>query len=147
MTVLLVAVFAVHASGFASQKDGYVEANVLKVIGKTIIIGNNCTVIAAETSPERAYSILLGMEGTINERPNTHDSFVQTLKSFNISVERVNLNSFDGRFYYSDIVLRNNKKQLMLDIMPSDAIAIALRANAPIYINKTFLRESGQTVC
>ncbi len=150
---ILCLVIVVLVSGFfvmtakAAYKDNYVNVNILKVVGKTIVVGNNCTAIFAETSPERAVSILFGLENYINQRPNTHDSFAQVLKSFGIKVKRVDINSFDGRFYYSDIVLQNNKKQLKLDIMPSDAIALALRTNAEIYINETFLKESGQNIC
>ncbi len=60
--------------------DEYVLADVLEVSGTNVIIGNNCTVLVAETSPERAYSIELGKRGIIEERPTTHDVFAEVLK-------------------------------------------------------------------
>jgi len=127
--------------------SNYVEANVLEVSETTILIGNNCTAIVAETSPERAESIELGMKGIIQDRPNTHDTFVEVLKSFNITLESVNIDSFDGKYYYANLLLKSGDKTLKLDTRPSDAIAIALRANTTIYLNKTLLKEIGKNIC
>lgn len=142
-----VLVFAASALLQYFSTDGFVEASVLQVSGDSIIIGNNCTAIAATTSPERAQSIAQGIVGTMGERPNTHDTIAQILKSFNITADAVKFNSYDGRFYYSDLILRSGSKVLALDMMPSDAIAIALRANATIYINKTLLAQIGKKIC
>jgi len=49
--------------------------------------------------------------------------------------------------YYSDMIFNQDKKVLILDSMPSDAIAIALRMDAPIYINETLLEEVGKDIC
>ncbi|NOZ81617.1 MAG: bifunctional nuclease family protein [Candidatus Micrarchaeota archaeon] len=130
-----------------SEPEGYVPANVLDVRENTIIIGNNCTAIVAETSPERAYNILLGMEKIVPERPTTHDTIAQILKSFNITVLRLTLDSYDGRYYYSSLYLSGGRKILRLDVMPSDGIAIALRTGAEILINSTLLKEVGVTIC
>jgi len=125
----------------------YVPANVLRVEDSIIIIGNNCTAIVAETSPERAHSIELGTKGIIEYRPNTHDTLAAILKSFNITLEAVNIERFDGRYYYADLLLRKDDKVLKLDTKPSDAIALALRMDSTIYINKTLLSEIGENIC
>lgn len=125
----------------------YVPANVLMVEDSTIIVGHNCTAIVAETSPERAYSIELGIKGIIERRPNTHDTFAAVLRSFNITLEAVNIENFDGSYYYADLLLRKGDKVLKLDTKPSDGIAIALRMNSTIYINKTLLSEIGENIC
>lgn len=127
--------------------ENYVEASVLRISGNSIIIGNNCTAIIAETSPERAASIELGLEKRMDQRPNTHDTFAQALKSFNVTLESVRLERYDNRYYYSDMILRTKDKMLLLDAMPSDAIALALRMGAPIYVNKTLLQEVGKNIC
>lgn len=147
--VIIILISTISASTIANylSSNGYIEANVIKVVGNTIIIGNNCTAIVAETSPERAYNIQLGLEKIIPKRPTTHDTISQILKSFNITVEGVKLERFDGNYYYSDIYLRSKDKLLKLDVMPSDGIAIALRMDAKIYINKTLLREVGKNIC
>jgi hypothetical protein len=129
------------------DKSKYVVADYLKVSGTTILIGNNCTAIVADTSQERAQSIDDGIKGIINERPNTHDTFVAVLKSFNITLDSVYIERFDGNFYYSDLILKSGDKVLKLDTKPSDAIALAVRTNSTVYINKTMLQEIGKNVC
>ncbi len=127
--------------------EDYLLANVLEVSGTTIILGNNCTAIVAQTSPERAYSIEIGIEGIIEQRPNTHDIFAQTLKSFNITLEHVTLDNFKEGIYYANLHLKSGNKFLTLDVKPSDGIALALRTNSTIYINKTLLQEVGKNIC
>lgn len=142
----ITSIFSTALMNLISEED-YLEANIVKVVGTSIVIGNNCTAIIAETTPERAQSIELGLEKRIEERPNSHDSFVDVIKSFNITLESVALERYDNKYYYSDMILRTKEKVLKLDVRPSDAIAIALRANAKIYLNKTLLQEIGKNIC
>ena len=125
----------------------YYTANVLEVDGTVVTIGHGCIGIVAETSPERAYSIELGMQGVIEERPNTHDIFAETLKSFNITLDHVSIDGFEDGVYYANLMLMSDEKILKLDAKPSDAIALALRTNSTIYINKTLLQEIGVNIC
>lgn len=127
--------------------ENYVEADVLEVYDTTIVVGVGCRAIVADTSPERAYSIETGIAGIIDTRPNTHDIFAETLKSFNITLDHVTLDSYSDGIYYSKLVLETDEKLLKLDSKPSDAIALALRTNSSIYINKTMLEEIGQNIC
>lgn len=127
--------------------EDYVIANVLQVDGTQVILGNNCTVIISQTSPERAYSIETGMRGIIEQRPDTYDIFAEVLRSFNITLEYVTLDNYVNGTYYANLHLVAGNKALTLDSKPSDSIALALRTNSTIYINKTLLREVGQNVC
>ncbi len=145
--ILIAIAFAGTALFQYFSTDGFVETDIIRVSGDSIIIGNNCTAIVATTSPERAQSIQQGLNGIMGERPNTHDTIAQILKSFNITADAVKFNNYDGRYFYSDMILRSGPKVLTLDMMPSDAIAIALRTNTTIYINKTLLAQIGKKVC
>ncbi len=127
--------------------EEYLIANVLEVQGNVVLIGNNCTAIIAQTSPERAYSIEIGIKGIIEKRPNTHDIFAETLKSFNITLEHVTLDNFEEGIYYANLHLKSGNKFLKLDVKPSDGIALALRMNTSIYVNKTLLEELGKDIC
>ncbi len=141
-------VFMLFAYSYVeNQSEEYVKADILRVVDNTIIIGHGCKAIVAETSPERARNILLGMEDIIPERPTTHDTIVQILNSFNITLEKVILERFDGNYYYAFGYFRSKGKMLKLDLMPSDGIAIAVRINSPVFINKTMLDEIGKNIC
>ena len=120
---------------------------VLEVEDNFIILGRNCTAIIAETSKERAQAIEMGLHNIIPVRPTTYDTVAQVLKSYNITLDRVELQRYDGTYYYADAIFTSKDKQLRLDIMPSDGIALALRTNASIFINKTLLDSIGENIC
>ena len=127
--------------------NNYVEVNMIKIIDNNIIFGNNCTILTATTAPDRARSIQLGIEGRIDKRPTTHDTFAQVLKSYDIILESITIESRDEEYYYSNMILNDGEKVLKLDSMPSDAMAVALRTNSTIYINKTLLETEGSNIC
>ena len=152
--LFLMGTVAIMALTFASvsvqtpfDTSGYVEADTVNVIESTIILGHGCDAIIAETSPERADSIVLGLMGKIDMRPNTHDIFAQTMKTFNITMQSATIDSFNGQFYKGSMIMWAPEKMLKLDSKPSDAIAVALRMDAPIYINQTLLSEKGENIC
>ncbi|MBI4017376.1 MAG: bifunctional nuclease family protein, partial [Candidatus Aenigmarchaeota archaeon] len=122
---------------------GFVEANVIDVEGTTITMGRDCTAIVAETTADQARSIRLGKEKRIDVRPTTHDLYVETLRSFNITVENAAVVRFDSDVYYGELVLRSADRVLRLDSRPTDAIAVALRAGVPIMLNRTMLEQQG----
>ena len=127
--------------------DGFVEANIVRVEGNTIVLGRDCLAIVADTTEERAQSIQDGLLRTIIGRPNTHDIFVATLKTFNITLDVVKMTTFDGKNYFADMILVSGEKILTLDSRPSDAIAIAVRTNTTILINESLLLERGEDIC
>lgn len=147
LVVLLGMTTLVMAVDQLVELNSYVKADTLNVEGDTITLGAGCRAIVADTSAERADSIRLGIEGVIDQRPNTHDIFVEAFKTFNVTVDRFMLSRFDGQLYYSEIVLRGPGKVLKLDVRPSDGIAIAVRAKAPMYLNKTILEQTGRNIC
>jgi hypothetical protein len=144
--LILLSVASLAIINIIDTSDYYV-ADVLEVEGSVITLGHGCTAIVAETSPERAYSIELGIKGLIEQRPNTHDIFSETLKSFNITLDYVTIDRFDDEIYYANLILKTDEKVLKLDVKPSDGIALALRMNSTIYINKTMLQEVGKNIC
>jgi len=145
--ILLSMATAVTAVNQMLGLDNMVKADVLRVEDATIILGTGCKAIVADTSAERADSIRLGQLKVINERPTTHDTFVDALKAFNITVDSFRMTRYDGKLYYADLILKSRDKILKLDVRPSDGMAIAVRVDAPMYINKTLLAENGENIC
>jgi bifunctional DNase/RNase len=154
VTVILAAVFVISFFSFVAlalmeyiDMNEYLEADVISIINTNVILGNNCTAIIAQTSQERARSIELGLEDKIEIRPNTHDLFTDVLRNFNITLEFVTLDDFEDGIYYATIHLKRGNEKLRLDSKPSDAIAIALRAESPVYVKKVILQNQGQNIC
>jgi bifunctional DNase/RNase len=150
--IVVLTVIGIAANQYYSL-DGYTKVwpgGVLEVIESTLIIGDNCTAIIADTTDERALGIADAIMNTSIPRPDTWTSWEASLKSFNITVDAVQMQRYDGKYYYADVLLRgmtDQEKVLRLDMRPSDAIALALRSGAPIYVNTTLLKEVGKNIC
>ncbi len=140
-SVVSIAQFSIY------NPNDYVEMNVLNIYETKIMFGNNCTAIFARTSEERAKDIQLGQQEIIDGRPNVYDTFSEVLDNFDMELEAVLIQSVDDDYFYSDMIFRTDDKVLRLDTRPSDAIAIALRTESKVYINKTLLEEQGIDIC
>ncbi len=74
-----------------------------------------------------------------SERPLTHELMGYVFQAFGIKVERVIINALRSNTYFARIILRAenevHKKVIEIDARPSDCLAIALQAKAPIYVS------------
>ena len=92
-----------------------------------------------------ANAIALRIEGLEPPRPMTHDLLFTSLGLLGAQVEKVKISELKENTFYAVISLRGPDGQHEIDSRPSDAIALALRAEAPIYAHRTVL-ESAQAV-
>ena len=145
--IILLALSIGYSAMIHYSTDGFVEVDTITLEEYIVTIGYGCRGIVADTSPERALSIQQGLRGVIEDRPMSHDTFVEVLKSFNITVEALKINKFEDERYYADLILSNEDKVLTIDLLPSDGIALCTRTNATIYINQTLLNEYGEDIC
>lgn len=90
-----------------------------------------------------AQAIALEMEKIEPSRPLTHDLFKTFSKSFDFSVEEILISDISEGVFYSKIICTDGIRQKNIDSRPSDAVAIALRFNAPIYTNSIVMLEAG----
>jgi len=86
--------------------------------------------------PLEASSILLELEHITPPRPMTHDLFVNFIKQNSIKIKKVIITELNNNTYFAKIIYRANFKNKEMDARPSDAISIALRTKAPVYVNK-----------
>jgi len=93
--------------------------------------------------PYEAYAIMSAIEGVEPTRPMTHDLIKALLDSVDAQVERVVVNDLSDNTFYARIVVETHQGTIEIDSRPSDAIAIALRTTAPIYVSKTVIETSG----
>jgi bifunctional DNase/RNase len=91
--------------------------------------------------PEAA-SILMKLQGQSAPRPLTHDLFTDTLGQLDVQVVRVCVTEMRESTYYATITIRQNGSELEIDSRPSDAIALAVRVDAPIFADDTVIEES-----
>jgi bifunctional DNase/RNase len=90
-----------------------------------------------------AQSIALQMEGLQAQRPNSHDLTVTILKDFHLRVVEVLISRLIEGVFYASLVLESSDGVHTYDARPSDAIAIAIRFGADIFINADVLQEAG----
>ena len=88
-----------------------------------------------------ASAIIRKIENIPSSRPMTHDLFLDIAKQSEYDITKVEINDVDVQTYFSTIYMYNEKlqKELQIDSRPSDAIAIALRADVPIFVSSAVL--------
>ncbi len=89
-----------------------------------------------------ANAIALQMEGVTTPRPMTHDLLKNVIEKIEGDVLRVVINALEENTFYAQIHLRVADKELLVDSRPSDAIALALRMNAPVFVEEEVLEKS-----
>ncbi len=92
--------------------------------------------------PAEAQAIALYLEKVQPPRPMTHDLMKNILQSIEASVGRVVVNSLKDNTYYAVIDLTKNGTEAEIDARPSDAIALALRVNAPIFVEEEVMQKA-----
>ncbi|MGV6828011.1 MAG: bifunctional nuclease domain-containing protein [Flavobacteriales bacterium] len=91
-----------------------------------------------------AQSIAIALEKEIKPpRPLTHDLFKNFSDRFDIFVKQVIIHKLVDGVFYSSIICERDKIEEIIDARTSDAIALALRFNAPIFTYKNILEEAG----
>ena len=91
-----------------------------------------------------AQAIALQINNVKMSRPLTHDLFKNTLDFLECRVKRIEGCDLKEGTFYAKLILEHDGMEMGIDSRPSDAIAVALRADAPIYISKAVLEQAGR---
>lgn len=89
-----------------------------------------------------ATAIAMELQGVKPPRPMTHDLFRTVLGEFSIGVSRVVVTDVKDSIYFAEIHLTKNGTQVTVDSRPSDAIALALRAEVPIFVTEKVVEQA-----
>lgn len=95
--------------------------------------------------PLEAQAIALPLQGVRPPRPYTHDLMLAALHRLKAKVKRVVITGLRDNTYFADLVLDLQGQDVLLDSRPSDAIALALRENAPILAAEAAFSRSPQS--
>jgi uncharacterized protein len=88
-------------------------------------------------------AIRLAMEGIVTPRPMSHDLIRSFTEHFNIKVVRIVVTDVKENTYYASVHLVSGGSEWTLDARPSDAIALALRMNTPVFVSTQVLKRRG----
>jgi len=92
-----------------------------------------------------AQSIALGLENIKPPRPITHDLALNIIEKLGGQIERVIVTELKNNTYYAIIEIRRKNKLYEIDARPSDAIALAVRQNLPIFVEEEVMRKGAYT--
>ncbi|BAS55606.1 MULTISPECIES: bifunctional nuclease family protein [Leptolyngbya] len=91
---------------------------------------------------DQAKAIISVLEGQTHPRPLTHDLMVNFLEAWEIEVEKVIIHSLQDNTFYAILVTKQGETRREIDSRPSDAIAIALRTNSPIWVMEEVVADA-----
>ncbi len=108
---------------------------------------NSETMLPIWVGAYEANAIALEIEKISPQRPMTHDLLRNVILEMGASVERVVVTELRDNTFFAMIDMRDRAGEtVMIDARPSDAIALALRVDCPIFVNEEVIRASRNTV-
>ena len=134
------------------MKDLRIKLNVLGITFSQVQAGAYALVLSEENGTRRvpiiigtpeAQSIAIFLEGLHPPRPLTHDLFISFMEKVNVSLKEIFIYRFVDGVFYSELVFTKGNEMIKIDSRTSDAIALAVRTNAPIYTTKAIMAEAG----
>lgn len=132
--------------------ENRIRLSVLGISYSQIQTGAYALILAQVNGPFRipvvigaaeAQSIALKMEGIIPPRPMTHDLFCSFAHAFGVKLVEVFIYKFEDGIFSSELTFTDGERTVTIDSRTSDAIAIAMRTNAPIFTTPEILNETG----
>ena len=107
-----------------------------------VLKGKNCDdILSIWIGIFEANALSMKIENVYIPRPMTHDLLVNLIKDLDAKISRIIINDLKENTYYAVIQLEKDGNIFEIDSRPSDAINIALRANAPIFVEEKVLQK------
>lgn len=119
--------------------EGVFAAENAGQISRFVLLSDGTRKLPILIGPYEAQAISLPLEGTRPDRPMTHDLLRNIIDRFNCQLDRVVIDDLWNTIYYAKLYLRRGDEELEIDARPSDAIAMAVRFEAPIYVSEGIL--------
>jgi bifunctional DNase/RNase len=90
-----------------------------------------------------ASAIKLKISGFVPPRPLTHDLLYSAIENLEASIEKVVIDKLEENTFHAKLVLKNvSGEATVVDARPSDSIALAVRAHAPIFVEDEIVKQS-----
>lgn len=92
-----------------------------------------------------ASSIKMKLSGIKAPRPLTHDLLYSIIESLKVKVEKITIDKLENNTFYAKIFITSeNQETKVIDARPSDSIALAVRAKAPLFVEEEVLEQSAK---
>jgi uncharacterized protein len=99
--------------------------------------------LAIWIGPYEADAITIKLQDIEIARPLTHDLLRQSIEKLGAHVSHVVVNDLQDDTFYARVVMDRNGERIELDSRPSDAIALAVRVQAPIFVSESVMEQAG----
>jgi uncharacterized protein len=93
--------------------------------------------------PAEADAIAVKLQGVEVPRPLTHDLLTSVIETLGASIDFIVVNDLKNDTFYAKVMLAVDGSRMEVDSRPSDALALAVRAKAPIYVEEVVLDKAG----
>jgi len=131
------------------MKNGVVPIQVVGVIptnrGCAVFVGNSEKTSTIYVESTVGQAIAMFMQGTSKERPLTHDLVGHILNALGVAIQRVVINDLKNGTYFARLILKQEnelgQKIIEVDARPSDSIALAVQAKAPLFVARPVYDE------
>ena len=129
-----------------------ISLHVLGLSYSQLQSGAYALILAEEKGPRRipvvigapeAQSIAICLEGIRTPRPMTHDLFVSFAHAFGVKLKEMFIYRFEDGIFSSELTFSDGERTVVIDARTSDAVAIAIRTNTPIYTTPEILEQTG----
>ncbi|MDD5326373.1 MAG: bifunctional nuclease family protein [Phycisphaerae bacterium] len=111
-------------------------------------------IVLKERHGERSFPIVIGiveifaidrrLKGIKPPRPMTHDLLGGVIESLGVKIEKIVINELRNHTFYAMIHLKSNGQTVKVDSRPSDAIALGVASNTPIYVAEEIFEKTSQ---
>jgi bifunctional DNase/RNase len=108
-------------------------------------------IVLKEREGQRSFPIVIGLheawaidravKGITTPRPLTHDLISNIIEGLSAGIVRIIINDLRNNTFYAKIILQQNGSTVEIDSRPSDAIALAMQKNTPIFVAEKVLEE------
>jgi len=128
----------------------YVPVSVRGVYFVSTITGPQAVVFLSDNGdqmvpiyigPAEAISIDVALRKETTPRPMTHDLLKTIMDNFDIGIDRIIIDDLDEQVFYARIKLQDGERQIEIDARPSDCIALAVRTNASIFMERGIMEK------
>lgn len=146
IALLLYSIYALTRFETFLTTEGYVPMELDKIVStmdrNIVILKGECTELNFFISPQQALAIQEGLSEETKFRPMTHDIIVDIIEGFEIKPAMIKITKLSNNTYFAELTLQEWNRLLIVDVRPSDAIAIAVRTNTPIYVNEELVMKT-----
>ena len=144
--ILLYSIYALTRFETVLTTEGYVQMELDKIVSamdhNIVILKGECTELNFFISPEQASAINEGLSEATKFRPMIHDVLVDILEGFEIKPVMVKITTLSDNTYFAELTLKEWNRLFIVDVRPSDGVAIAVRTNTPIYVNEELVMKT-----